>query len=469
MGALKSQDDVIAAIATAIGEGGISVVRLSGKRAFEVADKGFRGKVRLSDARTHTAHFGYILDHSGEVLDEVVAVVFRGPHSYTAEDVVEVSCHGSPWIVRKVLDAVIANGARIAEPGEFTKRAFLNGRIDLSQAEAISDLIRARSDLAHRSSLHQLEGKLSDRINVIRNELIEFCGLLELELDFVEEDIEFTDKSMLAQKFYSVIAELDQLILSYSYGKVCREGVKVVLSGKPNVGKSSLLNALLNENRAIVTEVPGTTRDVIEESLNIDGVLFRVVDTAGLRETVDIVEREGVKRSENQILSSDILVLLFDASQPVSESDRALVERILNKIDGRYTDCLVVQNKIDLVSNGESDASLQFLSAYPRVRISALKGIGLDDVRRQFVKLVLGGRAGGSEGSVTVTNSRHKQALEKARDHLRLALQSIEDRQSGEFVVVDLRCALDYLGEIVGVVTTDEILHSIFSRFCIGK
>ncbi|MEE9225238.1 MAG: tRNA uridine-5-carboxymethylaminomethyl(34) synthesis GTPase MnmE [Bacteroidota bacterium] len=466
---MKSQDDVIAAIATPIGEGGISVIRLSGNGAFEVADRGFRGKVRLSEARTHTAHFGHMIDQSGEVLDEVVAVVFRGPHSYTAEDVVELSCHGGLWITRTVLDAVIANGGRLAEPGEFTKRAFLNGRIDLSQAEAVADLIRARTDLAHRSSLHQLEGKLSESINVVRNELIEMCGLLELELDFVEEDIEFLDKPTLARRLSSVIVKIDLLIQSYSFGKVCREGIKVVLSGNTNVGKSSLLNALLNENRAIVTEIPGTTRDVIEENLNIDGVLFRVVDTAGLRETVDIVEQEGVRRSENQILSCDILVLVFDASQPVGEPDRVLIERILGKIDSKQTGCLVVQNKMDLVSNGQSDGVLQFLSRYRRVNISALTGMGLDDVRREFVKLALGGRTDSSEGTVTVTNSRHKQALEKARDHLRLALRSIEERQSGEFVAVDLRSALDFLGEIVGTVTTEDILNSIFSKFCIGK
>ncbi len=466
---MKPQDDVIAAIATPIGEGGLSVIRLSGKRALEVADRGFQGKVRLSEARTHTAHFGHVLNSSGEVIDEVVAVVFRGPHSYTAEDVVEVSCHGGPWIAQAVLDAVIVNGARIAEPGEFTKRAFLNGRIDLSQAEAVADLIRARTDLAHRSSLQQLEGKLSGRINALRNELVEVCGLLELELDFVEEDIELTDKANLARNLSGVIDELDKLIGSYSVGKIYREGVKVVLSGKPNVGKSSLLNALLNENRVIVTEIPGTTRDVIEESLNIDGVLFRVVDTAGLRETVDIVEQEGVRRSENQILGCDILVLLFDVSESVSEYDRVLVERILKKIDSKQTGCMVVENKIDLVSNGESDAAVEFLSAYPRVRISALKGIGLDDLRRELVKLGLAGKASGSDGSVTVTNSRHKQALEKARDHLRLALQSIAEKQSGDFVAVDLRSGLDYLGEIVGAVTTDDILNSIFSKFCIGK
>ena len=466
---MKSQDDVIVAIATPVGEGGISVIRLSGKCAFEIADRVFRGRVRISEARTHTAHFGYVIDPSGKMLDEVVAVVFRGPHSYTAEDVVELSCHGGVWITRTILDSVIANGARLAEAGEFTKRAFLNGRIDLSQAEAVADLIRARTDLAHRSSLHQLEGRLSERINGVRNELIELCGLLELELDFVEEEIEFTDKPRLARKVSSVIVELDGLISSYTFGKVCREGVKVVLSGKPNVGKSSLLNALLNENRAIVTEIPGTTRDVIEEGLNIDGVLFRVVDTAGLRETVDIIELEGVRRSENQILSCEILVLVFDASQPVGYSERRLIERILSKVDSEQTGCLIVQNKIDLVSNGQSDAALQFLSRYRRLKISALRGIGLDDVRRELVKLALGNGTGSSDGAVTVTNARHKQSLEEARDHLRLALRSIEERQSGEFVAVDLRSALDFLGEIVGVVTTDDILNSIFSKFCIGK
>lgn len=466
---MKRQDDVIAAIATPVGEGGIAVIRVSGKGVLGVVDSRFRGNVRLAEARTQTAHVGWIVDDSGGVLDEVVALVFRSPHSYTGEDVVEVSCHGGVWVTRRILESVIVAGARPAEPGEFTKRAFLNGRIDLSQAEAVADLIRARADRAHRTSLEQLGGKLSKQVTGIRDELVDACGLLELELDFAEENIEFTDKAVLARKLASVIGTLEGLIRSYRYGKVCREGVKVVLSGKPNVGKSSLLNALLNENRAIVTEVPGTTRDVIEEDLIIEGVLFRVVDTAGLRETADIVEQEGVKRSENQILNSDILLLMFDLSESVGEIERRLLERILQKIDRGQTGCLVVQNKMDLVSNGTPDPMLEFIDGYPRVKISALKGTGLESLRKELVNLALGGDKGLLEEGVTVTNNRHKEALDKARNHLQLALRSLGDGQSGDFIAMDLRSALDFLGEIVGVVTTDDILNAVFSKFCIGK
>ncbi len=346
-------DDVISAISTPIGVGGIGVVRLSGKDAVQVADKIFRGNVHLSNVPTHTAHFGHIANLEGNVIDEVVALVFKAPHSYTGENVVEISCHGGILVTRKMLQATLDAGARLAEPGEFTKRAFLNGQMDLSQAEAVADLIHSKTDAAHRSSLAQLEGTLSKKINQMRDELVNLCSLIEVELDFSEEDLEFVNRLDFIAKTEGAIKELRSLIESFEVGKMYREGVKVVIAGKPNAGKSSILNALLQEDRVIVSEIPGTTRDTIEESLAIGGVLFRLVDTAGLRDTVDRIEQEGVRRTEQQLSDADIVLLVVDSSEQVSEAESLLIARMLEDIEqiqGKVR-CIVAMNKIDLVRN----------------------------------------------------------------------------------------------------------------------
>ncbi|TAK65482.1 MAG: tRNA uridine-5-carboxymethylaminomethyl(34) synthesis GTPase MnmE, partial [Bacteroidetes bacterium] len=287
---MKHQDDTIAAIITPIGEGGISVIRISGAQAIEIAENGFRGKQRLSDVASHTVHFGSYIGGEGELLDDVLATIFKQPHSYTGEDVVEISCHGSILVTQKILESIIQHGARIAEPGEFTKRAFLNGKMDLTQAEAVADIIRTNSDRSHKASLLQLKGRTSQAIKSIRDKLLNICSLVELELDFSEEGLEFINRSEIESRLVSVIGEIEKLINSYSQGRVIRDGVKVVIFGKPNVGKSSLMNALLEKERAIVTHISGTTRDTIEENIHINGILFRLVDTAGLRETNDLIE-----------------------------------------------------------------------------------------------------------------------------------------------------------------------------------
>jgi len=463
-------DDVISAISTPIGEGGISVVRLSGKDALQVADKIFYGSVRLSNVPTHTAHFGRIANLEGNVIDEVVALVFKAPHSYTGENVVELSCHGGILVTRKILQATLEAGARLAEPGEFTRRAFLNGRMDLSQAEAVADLIHSKTDAAHRSSLAQLEGTLSKKINQMRDELVKLCSLIEVELDFAEEDLEFVSRGDFIAKTENTMREIQSLIESFEIGKVHREGVKVVIAGKPNAGKSSILNALLQENRVIVSEIPGTTRDTIEENLTIGGVLFRLVDTAGLRDTVDRIEQEGVRRAERQLSNADIILLVVDSSEELSEVDSALIGRMLGDIEqgAGKVQCIVAMNKTDLVQTDVAIPQMLAQRGFRSVKVSATTGMGLNDLRNALIETALKG-GNGTERSVVITNVRHRNALERAYQSLSFALKSAQERRSGDFIAVDLRAALDALGEIVGVVTTEDILNNIFSNFCIGK
>lgn len=466
-----NETDTIVAIATPLGEGGISVIRVSGPKALTIADKGFRSTKRLSEVPTHTAHFGKFVSPNEEVLDEVVALVFREPNSYTGENVVEVSCHGGILVTRRILQALIEYGARLAEPGEFTKRAFLNGKMDLSQAEAVADLIQAGSELARRSSLEQLQGKLSEQVNRLRDQLIEVVGLLELELDFVEDQLEFIDKKKVANQLETIIGNLRALADSYHSGRVYREGAKAVLVGAPNVGKSSILNNLLNTNRAIVTEIPGTTRDVIEESLNIDGLLFRIVDTAGIRQTNDPIEQEGVKRTESQLENCDLLLFVFDSSRQVAPEEIDKIGELSRKAEGHRISSIVVMNKIDLPHrmNGEIFKKAPFLTNMPIVEVSALTGHGMEKLKKLMVETTLSTKMAEPGKSVTVTSIRHYSALTRAVTNLELALRSLHEGKSSEFVTIDLRAALDRLGEITGAVTTDEILNSIFSRFCIGK
>jgi tRNA modification GTPase len=466
---MKYAEDTIAAIATPIGEGGISVIRLSGTDALRVADACFKGKKTLQQAASHTAHFGEIRDEEDSLVDEVVATVFRAPNSYTREDVVEVSCHGGVFITRKILETLLAKGARMADPGEFTKRAFLNGRIDLSQAEAVADLIRSCSTLAHRSSLSQLRGTLSDKIQAFRDALLRVVSLLELELDFFEEGLELSEKSGILSEIEEISGALKDLIGSYQSGRVFREGVRVVLVGKPNVGKSSILNALLSEDRSIVTSIPGTTRDTIEESLTVDGLLLRIVDTAGLRETRHPVEHEGVRRTEREIQEADISMLILDVSQGFTSEDELIFDRSLSKQLHEENTCIVVFNKIDLLSNISNLRIPEKLLKHDIVYVSAKTGSGMDQLRKElFTKAMEGGKHYG-EKSLVLTNARHRDVLLRTQQSLERAEKALKESQSNEFIVVDLRGALDQLGEIVGIVTTDDILNSIFSRFCVGK
>ncbi|MDI6767453.1 MAG: tRNA uridine-5-carboxymethylaminomethyl(34) synthesis GTPase MnmE [Bacteroidota bacterium] len=461
------QDDTIAAIATPIGIGGLSVIRISGKEAIDLASKIFKGKKSLSEAKTSTAHFGIIINKEGYHVDEVIATVFRAPHSYTTEDMVEISCHGGMYVTKEVLNTILEAGSRLAQPGEFTKRAFLNGRIDLAQAEAVADVIQSSSTLSHKASMTQLEGFLSDEIKKCRQTLLDLCSLLELELDFVDEGIEIQSLGELNKKIKSVLLSIDNLIDSYSVGKVYREGVRVVIVGKPNVGKSSILNILLNENRAIVTDVPGTTRDIIEENLIIEGILFKVIDTAGVRKTLDPVEVEGVLRTQKQIEIADVIIIVLDHTQRFTSEDKEILNHIENC--GNIHKNLLVINKMDIdITDCRFEETVKTLNNL-RIYISAKTGMGLPELKISLVDIATQGRVTTGEIGVIITNARHNESLLKARNSLQTAIISIEENMSNEFIALDLRAALYFLGEIIGEITTDDILNNIFSKFCIGK
>ncbi len=463
--------DTIAAIATPLGEGGIAVIRMSGSEAVALAERVFKGKTSITDATSHTAHFGRILDGDGNIIDEVVVTVFLEPNSYTGENTIEISCHGGILVTKRILELVLNVGARHAKPGEFTKRAFLNGRLDLSQAEAVADLIHARSDAAHRSSVGQLEGALSQRIRRLRSNLVDSVGMLELELDFAEEDLEFVDKNKFQQGVGETIKEIDDLIETFRAGRIYREGVKVVIAGPPNAGKSSLLNALLESNRAIVTDIPGTTRDTIEEAVSIGGIWCRLVDTAGLRETHDVVEREGVKRTEDELRTGDIILLVLDASERAEMAHQASLEEFVASLASTPGKRILVLNKTDLPSRPAAQvlASLALNPDSVCVEVSAKTGIGLDGLQKALIRAAFSGNLPEIDATATVTNLRHYEALVRARKSLSLCMDSLDRHESSEFVAVDLRNALDCLGEVTGEVTTEEILNNIFSKFCIGK
>jgi tRNA modification GTPase len=467
----RRESDTIAAIATPLGEGGISVIRISGNQAVNIADRLFKGRMTLAAAETHTAHFGKVLDKEGNVVDDVVVTVFLEPNSYSGENTAEISCHGGIFVTKRILELILNEGARHADPGEFTKRAFLNGKLDLSQAEAVADLIRARSDTAHRTSVRQLEGVLSQRIHQLRSSLIDSIGLLELELDFVEEDLEFVDKAKFQRSIDETIGEIDCLLGSFSAGRIYREGVKVVIAGPPNAGKSSLLNALLESNRAIVTDIPGTTRDTIEEAVTIEGVSFRLVDTAGLRETHDIVEREGVKRAEDEARTGDIVLFVVDVSKSAENVDRSRTMEFAGGLGATAIKQILVLNKSDLPTWPTSEVLGTLSSGHNigYVEVSARTGAGLDKLQKMLVETAFSGKTPGNDATATVTNLRHFEALTRAKESLILSRDSLERKQGSEFVAVDLRNALDHLGEVTGEVTSEEILNNIFSKFCVGK
>lgn len=451
--------DTIAAISTPIGEGGISVIRVSGEKAFEkissifFKDKSGKNNFDIASLNSHTIHFGYVFNRD-EIIDEAVISIFKNPASYTGEDVLELSSHGGVFVTQKVLNAILSLGIRHAEPGEFTKRAFLNGKIDLSQAEAVADLIKSKTDSAHESSIKQLEGSLSEFVKKTRQDLINLTSLVELELDFAEEDLEFVKKDELKNNIQKLIKRIEGIIESYISGKVIREGVNLVIAGQPNSGKSSLFNYLLKTNRAIVSNIEGTTRDYIQESLIINGVLFNLIDTAGLRFSEDEIESEGIKRSYEKISEADLIVYLIDASDSEEKINESL----------KYYDKHIDKNKSILVYT-KTDKAEDFSGK----GISLLKDESVEELKKEMTDKVSGKGILSGSSEIVLTNLRHKVCLENVLVSLSNAVNTIDDKMSGEFISVDFRNAMKYLGEITGEITNDEILNNIFANFCIGK
>ena len=474
-----AQKPPVAAIATPVGEGGIAVIRVSGREAIEKVQGCFKEK-DLTRADSHTVHFGKIVKKDGRVVDEVLATVFRSPKSYTGEDTVEISCHGGVLVTQAVLESVLEQGIRSAEPGEFTQRAFLNGKLDLDQAEAVADLIHAKSIKAVDAAHQQLEGRLGKHIKTFRQQIIDATAMVELELDFIEEDVEFANKEQLRKLLSELTDEIGRLLDTYETGRLVKDGVKTVFIGRPNAGKSTLLNTLVGTERAIVTNIAGTTRDTIDADWSYDGLLFKLIDTAGLRETEDVIEAEGVKRSQKAFEQADLVVYLKDLSLPLHSDERNEIAGFQKR--AAETPFLLVGTKLDLQStpgSGEEapyhrDSSGTHISesiderlCYD-LKISALEEQNIGSLKKLMKQRALENKDYDAS-SLLVTSSRHRDALQKARENIERAIGALDQGMTGDFLSIDLRAGLKELGTITGEITTEDILDSIFSRFCIGK
>lgn len=456
---LAGWDDTIVALATPPGIGAIGVIRLSGTNTFKIVNDLFPSKHLLLEP-PNTLHVGF-LRQNNITLDEVVLSLFRSPRSYTGEDVIEISCHGSPFIHQQIIGACIEKGARLAKPGEFTQRAFLNGKLDLAQAEAVADIIASNTEASHKAALHTMRGGFSARLKELREQLIRFSALIELELDFSQEDVEFADRSA----FYKLINELNQstnqLINSFQLGNVIKNGVSVAIIGKPNAGKSTLLNTLLNDNRAIVSDIPGTTRDTIEEVINIDGILFRLIDTAGIRQhSGDTIESAGMERSLAKMKQADLVLYLFDARDEKQE-----VKEKKSELDKQQLNYLLLANKIDEI--GETEAREKFSGFEKLMFISAKQNLHTEVLKEKMVDTVLQGQV--QTESTIVTNARHYHALKEAAKSLADMQAGLDNKLPGDLLALDIRRCLHYLGEITGQVSNEDMLDYIFSKFCIGK
>lgn len=458
--------DTIVAIATPLGEASIGVIRISGPDAIAIGRRVFVPKKNkdwyIKD--NYKLVYGHVVDpDTREVLDEVLLSVMRGPHSFTAEDVVEISCHGGIVPLRRVLQLVLNQGARLAEPGEFSKRAFINGRLDLAQAEAIIDIIRAKTDAGAKVAMSQLDGRLSSEIISLQTDILGLLAKIEAIIDFPEDDIEEATLDEIAAQCNIMLQKVNTLLDNADTGKIYREGLQTVIIGKPNVGKSSLLNALLKEQRAIVTDIPGTTRDIIEEFLNIQGVPLKIIDTAGLRETDDLVEKLGVARSRQLINQADLVLLVLDATTGITEDDLKIISLVKDK------KTLVLINKIDIAANRiNSDKIKRYLGDSFILEISAKQEIGLDKLEQAILELVLDGKVTAAD-NVIISNTRHKQALVRAKHHLQEVQRGIKEFVPADLISIDLKSAWEILGEITGNNVTEDLIDRIFADFCIGK
>lgn len=451
-----TSNDTIVALATPQGVSALAVIRLSGGDSIDMTNRVFKGK-DLTKQPSHTLHFGLMTD-GDRPIDEVLVSVFREPHSFTKEDSIEISCHGSPTIVKEIIKVLLKQGARLAEPGEYTKRAFLNGRFDLAQAEAVADLIHAENDNARQAALNQMRGGFSKEIQHLREELIHFASLIELELDFGEEDVEFAKRDELKRLILKIQSYLKPLILSFDQGNVIKNGVPVVIAGKPNAGKSTLLNALLNEERAIVSDIAGTTRDVIEDEINLGGITFRFMDTAGIRHTLDTVEAIGVQRTHESMKKASLILYLFDLTQTSTEE----IEREEAEIKKLSIPYLKIGNKLDQAS---PDVLKKLGNDF--VLIAAASKTNLEELKGRIISLFQVNEV--KQGDVVVTNLRHYQNLLQTNQSLTRVLEGMDSLVTGDFLAMDIRQSLHYLGEITGQITSDDLLANIFSKFCIGK
>lgn len=455
--------DTIAAISTALGEGAIGIVRLSGDDAIAIADKLYTGKDSLSNVPSHSIVYGHIIDATtGERVEEAMVSVLRAPKTFTREDVVEINCHGGIMSVNRVLQLTLKHGARLAEPGEFTKRAFLNGRIDLSQAEGVIDLIRAKTDRAMNVALNQLDGKLSKKVQVLRQALLETVASVEVNIDYPEYDAEQVTHGLLKEKAYFVISEMETLLATAAQGKILREGLSTVIIGRPNVGKSSLLNSLVHENKAIVTDIPGTTRDVIEEYVNVRGVPLRLVDTAGIRETEDIVERIGVERSREVLKKADLILLVLNYGEELSAEDEALFEAV------EKMNVIIIVNKTDVEQKIDLDAVKTLAAKRPLVTTSLLHDEGVEQLEQAIADLFFEGEIEGADVTY-VSNSRHIALLEQAKTTIQDALDAIEVGVPIDLVQIDVTRTWELLGEIIGDSVQESLIDQLFSQFCLGK
>lgn len=463
--------DTIIALSTPPGHGAIGVIRLSGKDSIGIVDRFFVGK-QLAKQEGNTLHFGKIRDEYENVLDECVVSLFKAPHSYTKEDVVEISCHGSPYILEQVIQLFLRQGVRSADRGEFTFRAFVNGQLDLAQAEAVADLIASDSEYSHRMSMQQMRGGFSREIQDLRQELIDFAALIELELDFGEEDVEFADRQKLENLIVKLQKVIGDLIDSFRLGNVIKNGVSTVIAGRPNAGKSTLLNALLNEERAIVSEIAGTTRDTIEESLNINGIQFRLVDTAGIREARDSIEQIGVHKTMEKIGLSTIVVYVFDIQKTSPQDLWDDVDQFLKKDDGSHVSGvkhLFIANKMDLNPYTKPDNYYKndLINAHNLITTSAIHGMNIPYLKDKLFDIIIDNPS--LLDKSIVSNHRHYDALYHSQEALQVALDGLRGGITGDFVAMDIRRALHHLGLITGEISSDDLLESIFTRFCIGK
>ena len=456
--------DTITSISTPMGEGAIGIVRLSGPQAIEIGDALYKGKKKLSEVDTHTINYGHIIDpETNETVEEVMISVLRAPKTFTREDIIEINCHGGILTINRILELTMTYGARMAEPGEYTKRAFLNGRIDLSQAEAVMDFIRSKTDRASKVAMNQIEGRLSDLIKKQRQSILEILAQVEVNIDYPEyDDVEDATTEFLLEQSKNIKEEINRLLETGTQGKIMREGLSTVIVGRPNVGKSSMLNNLIQDNKAIVTEVAGTTRDVLEEYVNVRGVPLRLVDTAGIRDTEDIVEKIGVERSRKALSEADLILFVLNNNEPLTEDDQTLYEVVKNE------DIIVIINKTDLERRLDIEEVKTMIGDTPLIQTSMLKQEGIDELELQIRDLFFGGEVQ-NQDMTYVSNSRHISLLKQARQTIQDAIDAAEAGIPMDMVQIDLTRTWEILGEIIGESASDELINQLFSQFCLGK